>query len=79
MKNTDIRSEIKTAGLYLWQIADALGINDGNFSRKLRHELSDEEKARTALLLRNCLRRGRRSNGRSHEISRAGLGGIAQS
>lgn len=46
MKNTDIRSEIKSAGLYFWQIADALGLNDGNFSRKLRHELPDEEKAR---------------------------------
>lgn len=51
MKNTDIRSEIKTAGLYLWQIADALGINDGNFSRKLRHELSDEEKTRIRAII----------------------------
>ena len=51
MKNADIRSEIKTAGLYLWQIADGLDINDGNFSRKLRHELSDEEKARIRTII----------------------------
>lgn len=51
MKNQDIRAEIKTAGLYLWQIADALGINDGNFSRKLRHELSDEEKAKIRAII----------------------------
>lgn len=51
MKNTDIRSEIKSAGLYLWQIADELGINDGNFSRKLRHELSDEEKERIRMII----------------------------
>lgn len=46
MKNLDIRQEISVAGLRLWQIADALGIADCNFSRKLRHELSAEEKAR---------------------------------
>ena len=51
MKNQDIRCEIKAAGLYLWQIADALGINDGNFSRKLRHELPDEEKARIRAII----------------------------
>lgn len=51
MKNQDLRNEIKSAGLYLWQIADALGINDGNFSRKLRHELSDEEKARIRVII----------------------------
>lgn len=51
MKNQDIRDEIKTAGLYLWQIAEALGINDGNFSRKLRHELPDEEKARIRAII----------------------------
>lgn len=44
MKNQDIRTEIKNAGLYLWQIADALGINDCTFSRRLRHELADKEK-----------------------------------
>lgn len=42
--NADIRSAVRRNGLYLWQIADKLGINDGNFSRKLRHELPDEEK-----------------------------------
>ena len=46
MKNKDVRNEIKATGLYLWQVADALGLNDGNFSRKLRHELPDEEKVR---------------------------------
>lgn len=45
MKNEDVRSEVKAAGLKLWQIAEGLGINDGNFSRLLRRELSDEKKA----------------------------------
>ncbi len=46
MANQDIRAEVKSAGLRFWQIADKLGINDGNFSRKLRHELPDKEKDR---------------------------------
>ena len=45
MKNQDIRKEVKAAGLKLWQIAEKLGLNDGNFSRLLRHELSKEKKA----------------------------------
>ena len=46
MKNEKIRQAAKTAGVRLWEIADALNINDGNFSRRLRHELPDEEKER---------------------------------
>ena len=46
MKNKDIREAAKAAGVKLWQIAEKLGINDGNFSRKLRFELSEAEKAK---------------------------------
>ena len=42
--NVDIREAAKKAGVYLWQVADAYGVNDGNFSRKLRKELPQEEK-----------------------------------
>ena len=42
--NRAIRKAIRDAGLKLWQVADGIGINDGNFSRKLRKELSDAEK-----------------------------------
>ena len=44
MKNLDIRQEAKEAKVRLWQIAERIGVNDGNFSRKLRKELSVEEK-----------------------------------
>lgn len=44
MNNHDIKETAKKAGIKLWQIADKLGINDGNFSRKLRKELNPEEK-----------------------------------
>lgn len=46
MMNISIRQAAEEAGVKLWQIADKLGINDGNFSRKLRHELPEVEKQR---------------------------------
>jgi len=44
MCNKDIREYAKTNNIPLWKIAQKLGINDGNFSRKLRVELSEEKK-----------------------------------
>lgn len=46
MCNKDLREYAKKHGIKLWQIAEKYGLNDGNFSRKLRHELSDIEKAK---------------------------------
>lgn len=46
MTNCDVRQAAASAGVKLWQIADALGIADCNFSRKLRKELPQEEKDR---------------------------------
>lgn len=42
--NTDLRKYAKIRGVYLWEIARELGVNDGNFSRKLRSEFTDEQK-----------------------------------
>ena len=46
MCNKDIREYAVKNNVRLWQIASVLQINDGNFSRKLRVELSQEEKQR---------------------------------
>ncbi|MDR1002076.1 MAG: hypothetical protein LBL82_02240 [Oscillospiraceae bacterium] len=42
--NIEIRNMAKEKGVYLWQIADKLNMADSNFCRKLRYELSAEEK-----------------------------------
>lgn len=42
--NSDIKSRAKERGVRLWQIAERLKINDGNFSRRLRRELTEDEK-----------------------------------
>lgn len=44
--NIDIREKAKSKNILFWQIAYKLGITDGNFSRKLRKELSAEEKTK---------------------------------
>ena len=46
MGNHDIRKAIDHAGLRYWQVAEALGLSDGNFSRKLRKELPQDTKQR---------------------------------
>ena len=45
MCNKDIREYAQMHNVRLWQIANALHINDGNFSRKLRVELTEDKKA----------------------------------
>ena len=44
MSNKEIRNAAGGHGLKLWQVAEALGMNESAFSRKLRHELPQEEK-----------------------------------
>lgn len=52
MSNQDIRRAAAGAGVKLWQIAEALGIADCSFSRKLRRELPAEEKDRIFSIIR---------------------------
>ena len=51
MKNEWIREMAKSKGILLWQIADRLGITDGNFSRRLRHEMTQEEQERIRVII----------------------------
>lgn len=44
MCNKDVREYASKRNVRLWQIASKLGINDGNFSRKLRVELAENKK-----------------------------------
>lgn len=44
--NNDIRAKAKEKGVYLWEVAEGLGILDAALSRKMRHELPQEEKER---------------------------------
>lgn len=56
--NAEIREAAKQAGVRLWRVADRLGINDGNFSRKLRRELKPDEKAMVLKIIRELEKEG---------------------
>lgn len=45
MKNKEIKESLKKANIYQWQVAEAMGIGETAFSRKMRKELPEEEKA----------------------------------
>lgn len=53
MENQDIRRAAAGAGVKLWKIADALGIADCSLSRKLRKELSPDEKEKIFSIIKN--------------------------
>ncbi|MCU7712994.1 hypothetical protein OK414_29440 [Priestia sp. JV24] len=42
--NADIRQQIRDSGIYFYEIAEALGIHETTFYRKLRKELDEREK-----------------------------------
>lgn len=44
--NKDIRARAENAGVYLWQIADELGMCDSGLSRAMRKELPNDLKER---------------------------------
>ena len=56
MYNQDIWRAGAGAGVRLWQIAEALGIADCSLSRKLRKELSAEEKERIFSIIKKLSR-----------------------
>ena len=49
--NMEIRAAAKRAGIFLWQIAERVGVNDGNFSRKLRRELPADEREKILCII----------------------------
>lgn len=44
MSNKEIRNAAGGHGLKLWQVAEAIGMNESAFSRKMRKELPQAEK-----------------------------------
>lgn len=44
VRNKEIRKAISNNNLKYWQVAQLYGLTDGNFSRLLRNELTNEKK-----------------------------------
>lgn len=45
-RNTEIRAAAKSAGVFLYEIAEKLGVSEQTFNRYLRKELPDGLKAK---------------------------------
>ena len=50
-RNQDIREEARNSGIYLYKIAESMGISDITLMRKLRYEIPDDEKERIRRVL----------------------------
>lgn len=51
MKNQKIRQTALAKGVRLWQIAEALGVHENTFSRRMRTELPQEEQERILAII----------------------------
>ncbi len=53
MYNKEIRNAAGGCGIRLWQVAEAIGMNESAFSRKLRKELPQDEKQKILKVIDN--------------------------
>lgn len=58
MSNRDIRNAAGGYGIRLWQVAEAIGMNESAFSRKMRKELPMEEKEKILAVIENLAKEG---------------------
>lgn len=52
MTGNEVKQLIQSAGLKCWQVAELWGVNDGNFSRRLRRSFNDEEVKRIKAIIK---------------------------
>lgn len=59
--NLDIREALKKAGIPQWKLAEKVGYSAGHFIVKLRHELSNEDKAKLFIAIQELAEEERRN------------------
>ena len=57
--NNEIRNAARNNRVRLWEVADRMGIADSALSRRLRHELSPEEKAQILKIIEEVAHDGK--------------------
>jgi len=58
MQNRDIKLFARGAGVPLWKLAKALGVSEPTLTRRLRMELSKDEKKRIHSLINELSKEG---------------------
>ena len=56
--NEEIRNAAKKNGIFLWQIAEILGVSEPTMTRKMRRELSDNEKLKILSIIEDLAKKG---------------------
>lgn len=51
MKGSEIRALILKNGVKIWQVADAFGVSDTTFSKKLRYNFSEADTKRILAII----------------------------
>lgn len=60
MNNLEVREAMKKSRLFGYEVAEALGISETHFSRKLRKELPGDEKAKILAVIEKLANGGER-------------------
>lgn len=53
MTGKEIKQMIFDAGLRLWQVAEGFGVAESTFSKKLRHDFTEEEVTRVKSIIKD--------------------------
>ena len=51
MRNTEVKNKLKESKIFQWELAERMGISEMTLVRKLRKELSNEEKQKIFLII----------------------------
>ena len=57
MTGQEVRAMILDSGVKIWQVANAWGVNDGNFARRLRKDFSAAEVKRVKAIIKSLARK----------------------
>ena len=49
--NADIKEYAHSKGIFMWQVAEIYGLHESNFSRLMRHTLSDSDRNRVISII----------------------------
>lgn len=59
MSGAEIKALIQNSGVKCWQVAAELGMNDGNFSRRLRKPFSEAETAEIKSIIERIIEKNK--------------------
>ncbi len=55
-RNVDLRTAARDNGVYLWELAERMGVTDATFSRQLRREFTKEQRERALKAIEDIVR-----------------------